>query len=202
MGGIYKRGVKRARTGTALAVPKAVKTYVSKRIKASGEKKFLIKSWNATTTTTPNNIHLTSVAQGDDVYQRTGNQIRLANVKIRMGLFSNSTGASAEPVRVIVYKPRDAAAAWLGGPNSFPDPQLHWILYDKMFALSAFTAATGGNLSVPVNLDLKLPGTLCSFDGVTGNDLSTGHLYLYIASGASTNGPIAYGCSEVEFTDK
>lgn len=202
MGGLYKsRGVKRSRTGT-MVVPEAVKKYVNRRVNASGEKKFVTSSWNFDTSTTASNSLLTGVAQGDDVGNRTGNQIRLKKVSIRAAFFANATGAAQEAVRVILYKPKDLAGLLTGGVNTMPDPQLHTVIHDKMIALSAWSANTGGLTVADLNWDFPLGGTIAQFDGTGASSLAAGQLYLYICSTTASNGPSAYGSAIVEFTDK
>lgn len=202
MGGLYKsRGVKRSRVGSVV-VPEAVKKYVNRRVNASGEKKFVSSAWNFTSSTTPTNTLLTGVAQGDDVGNRTGNQIRLKKVSIRGAFFANTGGASQEAIRVILYKPKDLAGLLTGGVNVPPDPQLHTVIFDKIMALAAASANAGGDTTADINWDFPLGNTIAQFDGTSAATLAAGQLYLYICSTAATNGPTAYGSAIVEFMDK
>lgn len=139
-----------------------------------------------------------SLAQGDQVANRTGNSILLKSVFLR-GTANMSSSATTTTMRLIFFldKENDGATPAVTDVLQTADVKSNYnLLHSKRFVmlydrLHVFDAVVGPRLK-PFKLMLKPPMTHLKFGGTSGNiaDARENHIFLLAVSNEATNVPV------------
>lgn len=204
----FRRG-KRKRRGKALAT----KGYVKRLLHSNIENKFLTGASTAVAMSdTLGGVLLNGVGQGDDVFQRAGNRIRMRYLRIRvhattavdaaipaiariMVLYDRQTNLAASPDTTILQ----TATAGLGylSPFNLNYNKRYKVLYDQTRKIQVYAENNAGTASFAEDatwiIRIPLKGMLTAYagTGTTVASISKGSLAMYhisdIASGTANS---------------
>lgn len=157
---------------------------------------------------------MTSIAQGTDVFQRVGNEIRIRRIRFRAFITSNTSGSTTPTVvRIIIVKANQqiqditptfgfvvppVALPFLDyncNQNTQNSNQFCTVLHDSRHVLDVQGPA-GKMLDVDKKVNFKV-----HFNGVTSSDIQKNGIYVYVASNQSSLQPIVDSISITEFID-
>lgn len=131
--------------------------------------------------------HLTGIAQGNDITNRSGNSVK--GVYLGLRLSSTANTAAKQTYRIMVIKdnqqltdtaPSIADVLDTTTPTSFLAPGIlgrFSVLYDKIYSVQNDGAQGGKNHKIDLNLNHHV-----RYNGATANDIQKGGLYLILLS--------------------
>lgn len=200
------RGVKRAwrKYGNYDTAKKALQiALMTKKLVNVERKYFDVTDTGSTVSSTPTLTHLTAMAQGDDVTNRSGNSVRLQSVMMRYQP-SQHASATNSIVRVILFQWMDDDApvatdildnnAGWGQPN-LEKAAKYRILLDHVFKFS------DSSMRVDFFKYFKELNTHVRYDSTAGTDYAKGSLWLMELSNEGTNLPTVARSTRVRFID-
>lgn len=155
---------------------------------------------SSTITRTGTMLHLTNIAQGDGDGQRTGNSIFVRNVGIRFSILYNTSGASAQRVRMMLVIDSQQVgdtlpsvsdvldvAGTASAPLSFLNDQTvgrFKVLKSRMYTVYA----DKNNIVSQWNINLRHH---VRYNGATATDIQKGGIYLLMVSSEDNTNPPA-----------
>lgn len=188
--------------------------YLKKKVsKIHNEYKY-IGTDNAISLTSDSIVHLTPIAQGDGVSDRSGNRVSLQSIHIRGILQGGAVGGTAtqpQPIRLMLV----LAKSWDSTSNiavsdlldsssyeSFRDLEQDTKNFKVLMDKSYIVYGTYNNPSfaklVNINRKVNIP---CEFDGGATNQMKRNQLFLVaIADNTGATGTFNYQ-SRIRFTD-
>lgn len=208
----------RYRARKAMAVSKKIKKYVNRTIDRKGEKKIVdLLVVNTAASPAGSMYYLSTIAEGDALNQRTGNQIKPIRLDFIVDLY-DSTAGDEDGLRMIIFQYASSASAGvvdvptfvdilqdeaIGGtantnlshPN-YRNKNNYRILYDKYIELVGNSTVLGLNNSkthVSYKGSVKKLSTI-RFNGTGGTSASSGKGALF-ALFVSNNGHIFVNAS-------
>lgn len=155
---------------------------------------------SSTITRTGTMLHLTNIAQGDGDGQRTGNSIFVRNVGIRFSILYNTSGASAQRVRMMLVIDSQQVgdtlpsvsdvldvAGTASAPLSFLNDQTvgrFKVLKSRMYTVYA----DKNNIVSQWNINLRHH---VRYNGAAATDIQKGGIYLLMVSSEDNTNPPA-----------
>lgn len=181
---------------------------------ARGELKAADTSANLACNSTGTLALLNGIARGDDISERTGRQVIMKSMQLKLqSSVTVTTGADQVHRYMVVLDTQTNAAALtlaqvLGGSSTVAFPLLEnrmrfRILYDRFIPLNG-SGEPGSQRTIFVSKTLNVPVTFNSGDAGTVADIVTNSLYLIVlgdqAAGV-TAGAVTYAC-RIRYEDK
>lgn len=152
-------------------------------------------------------VHLTPVDQGDTMYTRDGNSIKVTYVGLRLNCAINGS-ASTTFLRILVVKDNQQVADTTPNYSDVVDGVTTYgflntqhlgrfnVLYDKTitFAIDANSECRAISINIPMQHHIR-------YNGGNGTDIQKGGIYLMMCSDQATNTPYVSGEARVRFID-
>lgn len=185
-----RRNFRRARRPGKGRVPRAVRTFVQRKIQRNIETKFRLATYSGSnipdSASTPINTLLNAVGQGDTQNARNGNQIFATGF---YGKFVLAAGDSTNIVRVVMYIPKDSQYTFYSSPpgiTSLIDQDKFTVLYDRYISLDTYNPQKVLTIARKWNRGSRR-GIQCQYSGTgsTESDPSKNPIYIYFVSDSS-----------------
>lgn len=187
-------------------VPKPVKTYVKRQVRASEETYNLttqatIAAGAAGTNYSGSIVNLQPIAQGDNINDRMGDVITPLKLSLKLD-WNQLVAVTRTAVRAIVFRSKlqanntvptvasvlasvGSGFSTVSGYNSASESnKLYDILYDKTLAMD--TVGTGQRKHQRINLIKKINGRKIHYTGTGSADYGKGALFLLVISDQDT----------------
>ena len=157
-------------------------------------------------------VHVTGIAQGDDVNERQGNMITLRKLNVRGSVLKNSASSVPTKLRIMVVRDNlgtttpptigsmfSTVAVFAANQNADGDPQTvarFTVLMDRFISLVDDATSEQQGFSMTKTLN-----STCLFTGTAASNEGKGCLYLFIASSETTNDPVVAADAQIFYTD-